>query len=82
VLKELQQSEEFEALPASKGRAKFFIVMTDDFSRYYKTVSLKHKNKAEEAIKEFISEIEAKGHRTEAIRKDGGTEFSSKKFEK
>jgi transposase InsO family protein len=45
-------------------------------------VPLKHKNKAEEAIKEFISKIKAKGQRTEAIWKDGGTEFSSKKFEK
>jgi hypothetical protein len=80
--KELQQTDGFEALPASEGGAKFFIVMTDDFSRYRKTVPLKHKNEAEEAIEEFISEIEAKGHRVEAIRKDGGTEFSSKKFEK
>jgi hypothetical protein len=56
--------------------------MTDDFSRYRKTVPLKHKNKAEEAMEEFISEIEAKGHRIEAIQKDGGTEFGSKKFEK
>jgi hypothetical protein len=30
-------------------------------------VSLKHKNKAEEAIKKFISKIEAKEHRIEAI---------------
>jgi transposase InsO family protein len=80
--KELQQTDGFEALPASESGAKFFIVMTDDFSRYRKTVPLKHKNKAEEAMEEFISEIEAKGHRIEAIRKDGGTEFSSKKFEK
>jgi hypothetical protein len=67
VLKELQQLEEFKALPASKSGAKFFIIITNNFSCYYKTVSLKHKNKAEEAIKEFISKIEAKGHRTEAI---------------
>ena len=41
--------------------------MTDDFSHYRKTVPLKHKNKAEQAIKEFISEIKVKGYRTEAI---------------
>ena len=41
--------------------------MTDDFSRYRKTMSLKHKNKAEQAVKEFIREIKAKGYRTEAI---------------
>jgi hypothetical protein len=45
-------------------------------------VPLKHKNKAEKVIEEFISKIEAKGHRIEAIQKNGGTEFSSKKFEK
>jgi hypothetical protein len=56
--------------------------MTDNFSRYRKTVPLKHKNKAEEAMEEFISKIEAKGHRIEAIQKDGGIEFSSKKFKK
>jgi transposase InsO family protein len=80
--KELQQSAEFEKLPSSEGGAKYFIVITDDFSRYCKTVPLKHKNEAEEAIKELINEIEAKEHRTEAIRKDGGGEFGSKKFDK
>jgi transposase InsO family protein len=82
VSKEQQQTDGFKALPASEGGAKFFIVLTDDFSRYRKTVPLKHKSEAEEAIEEFISEIEAKGHRIEAIRKDRGTEFGSKKFEK
>jgi transposase InsO family protein len=56
--------------------------MTDDFSRYRKTVPLKHKNKVEEVIEEFISKIEVKGHGIEAIRKDEDTEFSSKKFKK
>jgi hypothetical protein len=45
-------------------------------------VPLKHKNKAEKAIEKFISEIKVKGHRIEAICKDRGTEFSSKKFKK
>jgi Reverse transcriptase (RNA-dependent DNA polymerase) len=57
-------------------------MITDDFSRYRKTVPLKHKDEAEKAIQEFIAEIKAKGHRIEAIRKDGGTEFGSKKFDK
>lgn len=69
-------------MPVSEGGAKYFIVMTDDFSRYRKTAVLKQKDEAEQAIKEFISEIEAKGHRMEAIRKDEGTEFGSKNFEK
>ncbi|ERF75333.1 hypothetical protein EPUS_00125 [Endocarpon pusillum Z07020] len=56
--------------------------MTDDFSRYRKTAVLKKKNEAEQAIKEFIAEIEAKGYRTEGIRKDRGTKFGSKKFDK
>jgi hypothetical protein len=56
--------------------------MTNDFSSYSRTVPLKHKNKAQEAIKESISKIDAKGHRIKAMRKDGGTEFNSKTFEK
>jgi transposase InsO family protein len=43
---------------------------------------LKHKDEAEKAIQEFITEIEAKGHRIKVIRKDEGTEFRSKKFKK
>jgi hypothetical protein len=31
--KELQKSAEFKELPASEGGAKYFIVITDDFSR-------------------------------------------------
>jgi transposase InsO family protein len=57
-------------------------MITDDFSRYRKTVPLKYKDETEKAIQEFITEIEAKEHRIEAIRKDGETEFRSKKFEK
>ena len=57
VSKEVQESAEFEDLPASEGGAKYFIVMTDDFSRYRKTVVLKKKNEVEQAIKEFIAEI-------------------------
>jgi phosphopantetheine adenylyltransferase len=69
-------------LPASEGEAKYFIMITDDFSQYRKTVPLKHKDEVEKAIQEFIAKIKAKGHRIKAIRKDGGTEFRSKKFEK
>lgn len=82
ALKEAQNEEEFAELPVSEGGAKSFIVMTDDYSRFRKTVPLKKKNEAEQAIKEFVMEIEAKGYRTEAIRKDGGKEFGSKRFEK
>jgi hypothetical protein len=45
--KELQKSAEFEELLASEGGVKYFIMMTDDFSRYRKTVPLKRKNEAE-----------------------------------
>jgi hypothetical protein len=62
--------------------AKYFIMITNDFSRYRKIVSLKYKDEAEKVIQEFITKIKAKEYRIEAIRKDGGTEFRSKKFEK
>ena len=54
ALKELQKSAEFELLPASEGGAKYFIIITNDFSRYRKTVPLKHKVEAEKAIQEFV----------------------------
>jgi transposase InsO family protein len=56
--------------------------MTNDFSRYRKSISLKLKNEVEQAIKEFIAEIEAKEYRIKIIRKDEGTEFGSAKFKK
>jgi hypothetical protein len=45
-------------------------------------VLLKHKNKAEKVIEKFISKIEAKEYRIEAIYKERSTEFNSKKFKK
>ena len=80
--RDMQKTVGFEELPASEGGARYFIVMTDDFSRYRKTVTVKKKNDAMVAIREFMAEIEAKGYKIEAIRKDGGTEFGSKAFER
>jgi hypothetical protein len=39
-------------------------MITDDFSRYRKTVPLKYKDEAKKAIQEFIAEIEAKCYGT------------------
>lgn len=77
-----QDEPNFDQLPASEGGAKYFVVMTDDFSRYRRTVPLKRKSDAEAAIKEWILEIEARGLRTQAIRRDGGGEFMGQKLTK
>jgi len=76
------QAENFDELPISKGGAKFFIVITDEFSRFRRTIPLKRKNEAEKAIREWILELNAKGHKMEAICKDEGSEFGSRKFTK
>jgi Integrase core domain len=78
--KELQSEAGFNELPASKGGAKYFIIWTDDFSRFRRTVPLKKKSEAEEEIQRWILELEAMGMRTEALRRDGGREFGSNRF--
>jgi Reverse transcriptase (RNA-dependent DNA polymerase) len=78
--REAQKQQGFQELPASEGGAKIFLVMTDDFSRFRKTVLLKYKSQADQAIREWILELAAKGYKTETLRKDGGGEFGSKKL--
>ncbi len=82
AFKEAQIAENFDELSISEGEAKFFIIITDEFSRFRRTIPLKRKNEAEKAIREWILELNAKDYKIKVIRKNEGSEFKSRNFTK
>jgi hypothetical protein len=56
--------------------------MINDFSRYYKSISLKLKSETKQMIKNFIIKIKIKEYKMKTIYKDDGIEFKSAKFKK
>lgn len=63
----------------SKGGAKYFVAIVDDYSRWLTTFPLKNKNDAASAILNFIKSSEREiGVKTVSLRTDHGLEFCNK----
>lgn len=66
----------------SIGKARYFIVIVDDFSRFIWLRTMVAKSEAEQYFKEYQRWAENlhDGHRIQQVRFDGGGEFGSKAF--
>jgi transposase InsO family protein len=63
----------------SVGGARYYMIVTDDLTRYRWVYFLKYKSEALSRLKDFAIETEnQKGIKTKRIRSDGGGEFDSK----
>lgn len=59
----------------SIGGANYFMLLKDDFSRYYHVYFLKDKTDVLDNLMKFYAEVEADGHKIKRLRSDGGLEF-------
>ena len=69
-------------ITVSRGGHRFFIMFTDDFSRFGYVYLLKHKSEAFETFKVFQNEVENQlGKKIKAIQSDRGDEYLSQEFD-
>ncbi|KAD4180043.1 hypothetical protein E3N88_28634 [Mikania micrantha] len=61
----------------SLGRKSYFLVVTDDFSRYTWVFFLSTKDETAEILKSFILRVENESDHVKIIRSDQGTEFKN-----
>ncbi|GKC62742.1 retrotransposon protein, putative, ty1-copia subclass, partial [Tanacetum coccineum] len=65
----------------SRQGASYFIIFTDDYSRYGHVYLLKHKHEVFETFKVFKNEVENQlGKTIKALRSDRGGEYTSQEF--
>jgi transposase InsO family protein len=65
----------------ARGGYQYFILFTDDLSRYGYVYLMKHKSETFEKFKEFQSEVENQcGKKIKALRSDCGGEYLSHEF--
>ncbi|KAK9008933.1 hypothetical protein V6N11_080409 [Hibiscus sabdariffa] len=65
----------------ARGGYQYFIMFTDDFSRYGYIYLMRHKSKALEKFKEFKNEVQNQhGKSIKALRSDRGGEYLSQDF--
>jgi hypothetical protein len=68
--------------PISKG-AKYFMIITDDYSRYRWFFTLKRKSDAAKRLEEWVTMIQTQFHKTlKRIRTDCGKEWLNKALSK
>ncbi|KAK9020324.1 hypothetical protein V6N11_054813 [Hibiscus sabdariffa] len=66
----------------ARGRFQYFIMFTDDFSRYMYIYLMRHKFEALEKFKEFKNEVQNQhGKSIKALRSDRGGEYLSPDFD-
>ena len=70
-----------EARTVSRGGAKYYVIVHDDYTRLIHITPLKLKSDAFEAVKAFITMAENRlEHRVKTIRSDNGGEFDNGRF--
>jgi Integrase core domain len=58
-----------------RGRYSYFIIFTDDFSRYDYIFLMRHKSESLKRFKEFQNEVENQLGKKKALRSDRGGEY-------
>jgi len=66
---------------ASLGKGRYFLLFTDEYTRYTTGYFMQHKSEAFDYFLEFKADAEkATGKKIQSLRSDGGGKYQSKKF--